>query len=204
MANAKDIDDSKVLFRDHIFYNITENNIWASTVFRPNQSSFTRVQRLSCILAFLFLAMLANAMFYEAPGTEQEEVLKIGIVSLSLTTIFTSLKSVVITTPPIIFVTMIFKHTREKTAEDKNDTNEELVKTKRKPLPHWMRYVGWTVVVLAVTSSSVILVAYSMQWGKTKSEEWLSSFMFSFLESATCIDPLKVKLHHIKLTRYQF
>ncbi|XP_062620648.1 uncharacterized protein LOC134282235 [Saccostrea cucullata] len=193
-ASATDVHDSNVLFSDQLFHNFTENSLWFSTVFRPEHSSFTRVQRLSCILAFLFLAMLANAMFYEAPGTDEEGNLKIGIISFSLTTVFTSLKSTVITTLPITLVTLIFQHTRDNATETDKEHSAKLIRQSRKPLPHWMRHIACAIIVSSIASSAFVLIMYSMQWGKTKSQEWLSSFVFSFFASPFCIDPLKLLL----------
>lgn len=192
LTNALDSCDSKVLFSDQIFYNLTENNLWISPFIRPNVSSFTRVQRLSCVVTFIFLAMLANAMFYQAPGTENEERLKIGIVSFSLTTLITSIKSVAVTAPPVVFLTLVFKHTRDKYKTEDAKDKERIIKPVWKRLPYWMRYVAWAVLVVTIASSSFTLILYSMQWGKTKSQEWLSSFLFSFVESATFVDPVKV------------
>lgn len=197
LANALGKNDSKVHFSDQLFYNLTENNLWVSTFLRPDESSFTRVQRLSCVVTFFFLAMLGNAMFYQAPGFG-EEVLKIGIISFSLTTIISSLKSVAVTTLPVLFVTLVFKHTKEKETKSNVKGISRLIKQKPKTLPFWMRYVAWATIVLTISSSAVILILYSMLWGRAKSNEWLSSFMFSFFESATCVDPLKVR--NVELT----
>ena len=60
------------------------------------------------------------------------------------------------------------------------------------PLPHWVAYFTWVVLILTVLSCAFFLILYSMQWGPTTSEEWLASFFASFFESFFLIDPLKV------------
>ncbi|GFS42903.1 polycystic kidney disease protein 1-like 2 [Trichonephila inaurata madagascariensis] len=56
----------------HIFPNasrrsLTDNHLWLSIFTRPARSRFTRLQRLSCCLALLYLSMLTSAMWYERP-----------------------------------------------------------------------------------------------------------------------------------------
>jgi hypothetical protein len=205
------------LFSQHAQFNLTENHLWLSLMIRPERSPFTRLQRLSCLLALLFLTMIANAMFFRSSSEDQNTSdVQIGFLRFSLSTVYVSLIGIALTTPPIMFVTMAFKkckpkveinHKYEKTAADLNvkvrrNINAELKQaafngedffTKdHLPLPHWITYVAWVVVWLAVITSAFFLILYSMEWGKSKAEEWLSSFFFSFFESLICVDPLKV------------
>ncbi|XP_061194795.1 uncharacterized protein LOC133202955 [Saccostrea echinata] len=71
---------------------------------------------------------------------------------------------------------------------------EDLLENNSLPLPHWVRRIAWFIVFLSVLTSAFFLLLYSMEWGIAKSEEWLSSFLLSFLESLLCVDPLKVLL----------
>ncbi|XP_061167307.1 polycystin-1-like protein 2 isoform X1 [Saccostrea echinata] len=205
------------LFAQHAQFNLTENHLWLSLMIRPERSPFTRVQRLSCVLALLFLTMIANAMFFKSSSEEQNSnEVQIGFLRFSMSTVYVSIIGIVLTTPPIMFVTMVFKkckpkveikHKNKKKAQEldikvKQNMDKELRKrafngedffTKdHLPLPHWMAYVAWVVVWLAVITSAFFLILYSMEWGKAKAEEWLSSFFLSFFESLICVDPLKV------------
>ena len=56
------------------------------------------------------------------------------------------------------------------------------------------RHVAWLLVALVVLICSFFVILYSMQWGKDISEEWLSSFMLSFVQSLFVVDPFKVSL----------
>ena len=60
--------------------------------------------------------------------------------------------------------------------------------------PSWTLYVGWTLVFLSITVSGFFLILYSMEWGKSKSEDWLVAFVLSFVESVIMLDPLKVTI----------
>ena len=62
-------------------------------------------------------------------------------------------------------------------------------------LPYACNYVAWFLAFSAVVLSGFFLMLYSMQWGKQKSEEWLTTFLLSFFESVLCLDPVKVSVN---------
>lgn len=207
------------LISDHARFNATENHLWLSMIIRPQQSTFTRVQRLTCAYALLFLTMITSCMFFRTDDEVRPNQVSIGIIKFSLTTLYVSFISILIATVPIFIVTFIFKKSRpketsnshdkkkddgkpfsdvenEKEAEDEDVFMDDYVnfyKEERLPLPHGMVYVGWTILVLAIVSSGFFVILYSMEFGKTKSEEWLSTFVFSFVESLFVLDPINVR-----------
>lgn len=207
------------LISDHARFNATENHLWLSMIIRPQQSTFTRVQRLTCAYALLFLTMITSCMFFRTDNEVRPNQVSIGIIKFSLTTLYVSFISILIATVPIFIVTFIFKKSRpketsnsldkkkndrkpfsdvqnEKEAEDEDVFMDDYVnfyKEERLPLPHGMVYVGWTILVLAIVSSGFFVILYSMEFGKTKSEEWLSTFVFSFVESLFVLDPINVR-----------
>ncbi|CAF1671167.1 unnamed protein product, partial [Didymodactylos carnosus] len=63
---------------------------------------------------------------------------------------------------------------------------------KTRTLPHWTIYIAWTLVILSILTCSFFVILYSMEWGKTRSNEWLTTMMLSFGQSILVIDPLKV------------
>ncbi|PRD28966.1 UNVERIFIED_CONTAM: Polycystic kidney disease protein 1-like 2 [Trichonephila clavipes] len=73
----------------HIFPNasrrsLTDNHLWLSIFTRPARSRFTRLQRLSCCLALLYLSMLTSAMWYETTSEKPSPgAFKFGPLSLS-------------------------------------------------------------------------------------------------------------------------
>ncbi|XP_060073664.1 uncharacterized protein LOC132553437 [Ylistrum balloti] len=205
------------LFSQHARFNLTENHLWLSMLMRPEKSSFSRVQRLSCILALLFLTMISNAMFFRSESDEvSPDSVSIGFIRFSLTTVYVSFIGILITTPPILLVTYIFKKAKptypkpKKLSEKKEKEVRNIFQTKtiinqnehfsdsqfysvdHLPLPAWSRYIAITIVILAVVTSAFFLILFSMEWGKTKSEEWLTTFVFSFVESLLLVDPFKV------------
>ncbi|KAJ8317990.1 hypothetical protein KUTeg_003081 [Tegillarca granosa] len=61
-------------------------------------------------------------------------------------------------------------------------------------LPFWCVYIAWILVAIASIIPGFFILLFSMQWGKQKSELWLSRFFLSFFESSFLLDPLKVVL----------
>lgn len=63
---------------------------------------------------------------------------------------------------------------------------------KRYPLPCFFIYVAWVIAIVTCLVSAFIVILYSLQWGDTLSQEWLSSILLSFFESVIIIQPIKV------------
>ena len=59
-------------------------------------------------------------------------------------------------------------------------------------LPYWVKYVAWFLVFAIWFLCAFFIMLYSMEWGKNKSEEWVTTFLLSFCESVFCLDPVKV------------
>jgi len=52
-----------------------------------------------------------------------------------------------------------------------------------------------SVVFLSVFLSGFFTVLYSMQWGHTKSVDWLTTFLLSIVQSIVCVQPVKVSIY---------
>ena len=53
--------------------------------------------------------------------------------------------------------------------------------------------VIYTVVFLSVVVSGFFTVLYSMEWGHTKSVDWLTTFLLSIAQSIVFVQPVKVR-----------
>ncbi|XP_055877336.1 uncharacterized protein LOC106064392 isoform X1 [Biomphalaria glabrata] len=58
--------------------------------------------------------------------------------------------------------------------------------------PHFLRYIAWIVLFLAIITSSFFIILYSMEWGRDVTETWISTFFLTFLQSLFVVDPIKV------------
>ncbi|GBN97143.1 Polycystic kidney disease protein 1-like 2, partial [Araneus ventricosus] len=102
----------------HLFPNasrrsLTDNHLWLSVFTRPPRSRFTRLQRLSCCLAILYLSMLTSAMWYETtPEQPSPGAFKFGPLSLSPEQIAVGLMSNLIVFPPSFVMIILFRKSR--------------------------------------------------------------------------------------------
>lgn len=198
--------------------NITDHHLWVSLLLRPNISRFSRVQRLTTLMVLLLLVMISNAMFFKSSTEDNSSLqMEIGFIRFSLSTLYVSVIGVIITTPPILFVIIAFRKSkirREKHTDSNKDgknnsakydvsksncilqeLNEDIMFADNNlNLPFWFVYLAWITLVLAAAACAFFLLLYSMEWGKEKSEEWVTSFLLSFLESILFVDPLKVRI----------
>ncbi|XP_063447140.1 polycystin-1-like protein 2 [Mytilus trossulus] len=151
--------------------------------------------------------MISSAMFY---GQNTGSQCSIGPIKLSLSGIYISIVSAIIAAPPILLVSYMFRSSKPRSRNEKKtltntkdnsemtlksgeeDNNADVTDDSEFSLPFWCRYVAWGIVTLAVFTSGFFLILYSMEWGKTKSEEWLLCFFMSFIESILLVDPLKI------------
>nr|XP_034336032.1 polycystic kidney disease protein 1-like 2 [Crassostrea gigas] len=213
-ASAPNLISPKTRLTDETQTQITEHHLWLSLLLRPRQSKFTRVQRISCLLALLCLIMISNAMFFRSSSENQNvDQVKFGVLRISSLTLYVSCIGILISTLPVVFASYVFRHinnglkTKQNSSESKNidrpyksndnlvslsDVDTDVFQQEDDKFPHWIYYVAWVILAMSVISSCFFLILYSMEWGDTKSEEWLSSFVFSLVESLTVVDPMKV------------
>lgn len=60
-------------------------------------------------------------------------------------------------------------------------------------LPHWCVYLGWLLVFVSTATSAFFTFSFSMQWGREKSNAWLTAMLLSIGESVAVIQPTKVR-----------
>ena len=160
---------------------LTETHIWVSVVAKPRRSRFTRVQRVSCCLSVLLTAMLANAMFYKLDG-KSEQVIQIGPLKFSWRQVIIGVQSALIVAPINILIVFLFQKGAEKS------TSETLCCSKSK----WLTYLAWFLFVCSCAVSATFSIFYSLMWGKSVSEQWLSSMFISFTQDVAITEPIKV------------
>ena len=101
--------DPSTLLQNNVNRKLFDDHLWLSVGYRKNKSDFTRVQRLSCCLAVLFLAMISNAMWYKTEGdTPTQSGFTIGPISFTVHELYTSFMSSLILVPPVLLITTLF------------------------------------------------------------------------------------------------
>ena len=156
---------------------LTETHLWVSVLAKPRRSRFTRVQRASCCLSVLLTAMFANAMFYELDG-ESEQVLQVGPLKFSWHQIVIAIKSTLIVAPINMVTVFLFQKGASETPSC----------SKAKCLI----YLAWFFLFGSCGVSASLTIFYSLMWGKSISEQWLSSFLLSLGQDVSITEPAKV------------
>lgn len=215
VSTTKHLNNFNHRFSEQAQFNLTDSHLLISTLVRPESSNFTRVQRMSCFFVLLLLSMISHAMYFRESVEVSPSQVKIGSLSFSLKDMYTSLIVVLITTPPILFASFVFKrsakrcnytgkvfprrfstssqkYTSNKIPASEKENNASIFDTEKSLFPGWTLYMAWASLVLAALVSAFFLLLYSLQWGKEKSTRWLINFFLSVLESIFIVDPAKV------------
>lgn len=138
-ATNKELTSFNLLFSTEARKNFSDSHLWFSVYYRPPQSTFTRVQRMTCCLCILLSTMLANAMFYQTgEGTPNGEVI-IGPFRLSTQQISIAITSSLVVLPVNMLIMNLFRKARPKIPPSENRLNKFYVgdKAKNKDIEEW-------------------------------------------------------------------
>ena len=116
-ASKEELVKFNFIFSTEVRKNLSDGHLWYSVLYRPFESSFTRVQRLSCCLSILTCSMLANAMFYKDGAEEESDAdveVKIGPIRLSTNQIGIGVMSSLVVLPVNLLIVNIFRKARPK------------------------------------------------------------------------------------------
>lgn len=194
-AEKKDLSGFKNLFYSRTSRSLGEGHLWLSVFTRPPHNTFTRCQRLSCCLSILFATMVTNAMFYQF-GAAPKDTFQIGPLKMSWTQIKIGIQSSIVAIPVNILIVSIFRNVKYPVPE-----NSEIIgsgdvsgKNKKTPgcLPHFFVYIGWILSSLTALAAATFTVFYSLMWGASTSNQWLTSIMVSFFQDVIVTQPIKV------------
>lgn len=110
---------------------LTDSHLWISVFARPNKSSYSRVQRLSCLFSLLMMSMLASAMFYQADGTVKvAQGYRLGPFKFTTHEMYISVITSIVVLPINILIDQLFRRSRpRKVINDQAFANERPVST---------------------------------------------------------------------------
>lgn len=109
VTSNKELKEFRRLFLTKAYNDLTDSHLWFSVVWRPPQSSFTRVQRVSCCLSVLLCTMLANALWYES-DTGRYSAVQFGPFEFSWEQVSIGICSSIIVFPINLLLVHIFRH----------------------------------------------------------------------------------------------
>lgn len=160
--------------------------------------------------------MICNALFYQGgDNVVPPTTIKLGFLRLSVHQVYTSLITICIVTPVELALIWLFKKSKPDSKDSVELVEAEggcqscfiskervqmanallskgFLKPKGALLPHFCVYIAWSMVLVCISTSAFFVFLLSQQWGRAKSEEWLTSFLLTFFESLFILDPLKV------------
>ena len=218
VANKKELAGFNLVFGAKTAKGLLDDHIWFSVFLRPKESTFTRVQRLSCCLSLIFLTMITNAMFFgagDAPGAKK--IIRLGNMKIDLTGIIIGTEASIIVILPSLLIIEIFRRLKPKSKKETSNRNNNEKKEclneielqnnitkkgkKREPFmfPNQFKYLAYTVVFLSSFGSALFTFFYSMMWGPIQSNEWLASMMTGFFQSVLVIQPVKAVIMAVLL-----
>lgn len=182
----------KPLFYARTSRSLGEGHIWISVFAKPPHNPFTRCQRLTCCLCFLFATLLTNAMFYRFDETPTD-TFKFGPLVMSWTQIKIGIQSSAIAIPANLLVVLIFRNTKQASTEEIYDPRQKAEKPKPPGyLPHVFVYVAWCLSLIMSVTGAAFTVFYSLMWGADISNKWLTSILVSLVQDILITQPIKV------------
>ena len=208
-------------FKEMATYTIAEHHMWISVFLRPFRSSFTRVQRLSCLLGLVYLNMFLCSLFLKTKTKEEINAeLVIGPFRFSNENFKVALIAVAVSTIIVTMVSFLFRFSRSKTHLLFRDTYfvrlykrfnnrfkldntilnmhyppaEDAVVYDYNFLPQFVSYVAWTLIALFVGLCALFMLTGAKSWPEIKSEEWMTTVIVSGVVSFLIIDVIKVNI----------
>ena len=202
---------------------LSDGHLWFSIFARPTQSSFNRLDRLTCCFVLLSISMLMNIMYYGMDNSATSDGLKIGpYFNLTLQQLSVGIITNLIVFPPTLLLVQMFRRTKprqtrinklktllsttqnkadlESASEEEQTTTREEEKKKRSfqlKFPWWFKIIAYTVSFVFATVSIFFVIIKGIEFGNEKVTKWLTSLIISFLSSVLLTQPIQVKLFYL-------
>ncbi|XP_066283238.1 polycystin-1-like protein 2 [Branchiostoma lanceolatum] len=145
--------------------------------------------------------MVSSAMWLSDENvTQVVQAVSLGPFSFTLNTVYTGIMTSITCLPVVMAIVLLFQYSRPSSKGGRRVRDVETAGPAAAPtqqgtakgLPHWCKYVAWVLVVLSAVGSAIFTVLYSLEWGKDKSERWLSAYFTTFLADISLLQPVKV------------
>ena len=195
---VNELENESILFNSLTRFKFFDDCLWLSLFGRPSFSRFSRVQRLICIMAMLFLSMVCNAMWFKGQEEDNSTGIEIGPFKLTYREFFVGITSSALTLPPAMIISCIYR--RRKFRGENQRENGVGVGC----MVHWWCiFIGYGMASAAIACASTITIAYSLQWGHDTSIEWLTAFFIGTFHGIFVFDPVKVTILIISVDLYK-
>ena len=164
------------------------DHIWFRTFFLSQKSTFNRTQSWMVCFLLLYLTFVTNCMWFET-GQPGENIIDFGPIQMSGAQIWASVCSSLVSVPVVTLMVFLFKNTSvDKTAK------------KAFTIPRFFVYIWYILSFAGIVSSAFFTILYSMQFGKEKSNRWLTNALVTFFQDVIILQPVKVAILTFLLT----
>ena len=126
--------------------------------------------------------MLANAMFYKLNGNSTQ-VIQVGPLKFSWRQVIIGIQSALIVAPINVLIANLFKSGSSRLPDRQ---------TRSSTLFNWLICLAWCLCFCTCAVSATLTIFYSLVWGKSITEQWLSSMFVSFIQDVTFTEPSKI------------
>lgn len=133
VANINEMANYRYLFLSHSADGLYDEHLWISVAAKPPQSSFSRVQRVSCCLSILFCTMITNAMFYDSGKADTSSVFYLGPIKITMRQLMIGIQSSLIIFPINLAITQLFRKSSNASMSLGEAERAKSVIFKRKP-----------------------------------------------------------------------
>eukprot|EP01135_Chromosphaera_perkinsii_P011125 Nk52_evm34s2340 gene=Nk52_evmTU34s2340 len=99
------------VFRKKSANEFMDGHLWVSVFTRPIQSTFSRVQRLLCLMNFIISSMTVSALWYDTTDPSEDPIL----LGITLQDIYVGIVAALMVFPVNLLIIQIFRHTRSTT-----------------------------------------------------------------------------------------
>jgi polycystin 1L2 len=199
----------KYLLAKQAKHKLSDEHLWFSIFARPVQSSFTRLDRLTCCFVLLSISMLMNIMYYGVDTSSSTDGIKIGTyVNLTVQQISVGVITSLIVFPPSILLVQLFKRIKRRHSriskireilqgpvEKQHDIKFLLAKKKQTSglkFPWWFRVFAYMLSFAFASVSLFFVIIKGLVFGNDKVTKWVTSIIVSFFTSAFLTQPIKV------------
>ena len=212
-SSREDKTQFKYLLSKETKAKLSNEHMWFSIFARPVQSSFTRLDRLTCCFVLLSISMVMNIMYYGVDTSSSSDGIRIGTyVNLTVQQISVGVITSLIVFPPSILLVQMFKrikrrHTRISKIKEilKEPAEKQKIDKTRKQksdlkFPWWFRLFAYMLSFSFAGVSLFFVIIKGLVFGNEKVNKWVTSIIVSFFTSAFLTQPIKVnkKLHKIE------
>ena len=113
-AGSEELHSFRHVFKAKLSEGFSEDHIFISVFDRPPQSTFTRVQRVTCCATFLYLYMFVNAMWFGLLRTPSERETLTGESPLEWIDVYIGILASIIAFPVTLALQQMFRHAKHK------------------------------------------------------------------------------------------